>query len=1090
MAELWGDSAASRAMVSRAAAALATPLVARVGNTYKALYESTSMRSGILLVVLANALTAFIALVVFRFFFLRSATLSRAEESLILSSADSSQRREYSDRMHPFRRIPPEHFTSLSVFFYGNSSWSGWAPSYDVKMYLRFQQQCIQLVVVAGVLSMLVLIPAFFFGGESRQSSTNGHHIVRSFFEKTTSKFIPYHSALLLLVVPFFTVLSALVVRLYYIVAISTRRANSLEDWLSHPARRRSRKWPVLMRRLPGSLKTDSDLATVLDSQFPGTVVGVELIYKETEEMIATESALRAAERRFEYLLSAKTSSTAEKQGEMLALALPPAQIEHVFYEHHQHPNSEQHQRQRLDSHQQPLHATLLRSLSAPMAVLLARTGFREPTLEVRIAQVEAQISRLRRQHVALWEKRTSLHIAFVTFNDSDPPEVLISRSSAGASFFVHGMLGDSRTGMCLPEAFRHALPGVSHRRLALSLTSGPSFESIPERAEENSGFWSPQFERVRVVPAPPPGDVILRNIGMSYFHRVMAELFVEVLVFLLLSLFSSPIAMIAGMKQLIVEALKVGRNNSSHVAVPLFDARFSENSLLSPTGLGLSVPSGGEADEVSQSLLALLPGFVMQNDLLRRLLLVYTPVLLLSVLSAAVPSVLRAASNLQGYTTKSAQELSVFRKTVFYVLLNSVILPSLALDTASEIAMALLGDSAGHGSRTLAALPLFERVLTGDMWFFLCNLIVQLTGTTTMLSLLRLPDAVRRWWDTRQAVTPLERAEAKCAPPFDYAYNYASTIVVLCMCLLFGGIAPIIWLFALPFFLVKHTVDVFNLRYVHPDPHMEGAPLHRNAAALVVFWCVLSELVVASTLYLRGFLAASIAMTLLAAAVLLMWVFARSLSRSDRNSTTAAFRRRRRNAAGEVTSSARRMHRRSSRRRAAATDAEEADVAARGAFFSDRTDNTGIDGDGGSDAEDFGSATNGSLAACEDGARAGRYKCSSSARHEDGDSAPVRRGAWFPLSVLNLEVSSMSGSSSEDDEDEAPALLHYGSISSTVFAQQEREANGDADARRVMSEGAAKDMRAEPASEIDSWRAAAKSDRASARRALDFSAG
>jgi len=575
-------------------------------------------------------------------------------------------------------------------------------------------------------------------------------------------------------------------------------------------------------------------------------------------------------------------------------------------------------------------------------------------------------------------------------------------------------------------------------------------------------------------MPAPPPGDVILRNLGMSYFHRVVAEVFVELIVFLLLTLFSSPVAMIAGMKQLIVEALKVAHNNdsNSHNISVAGSARLAVTTAVRAWIAGMTSTSrstiraaaaGGEANEVSESLLSVLPGVVMQNDLLRRFLLLYTPVLLLSVLNAAIPTLLRAASTLQGYTTKSTQELSVFRKTVFYVLLNSVILPSLAIDTASELALALLSQSSGgntdssnivSASSLALTLPLFERVFSGDMAFFLCNLIVQLTGTTTMLSLLRLPDALRRWWRTKQAVTPLERAAAKCAPPFDYAYNYAATLVVVCMSLLFGAIAPVIWLFALPFVLVKHAIDVFNLRFVHPEIHMEGGALHRNAATLVVFWCVLSELVLAATLYLRGFLAAAITMLLLAAAVMVVWVFARALSRSDKHTSTTATRHRRR----RQRTATRRRRQQQRQQQQQEDDLQHESVktinGSRGGGGGENDDNQGDDESSSPDrraallrrlGDESGVGLGGVRSMMMRGSNVYDATTATSTVPVGADEGDARSGSggggvveWLSMSVLNLEVSSMSGSSSEDDDEFATESfstpLHYGSFSSTVF--------------------------------------------------------
>uniref|UniRef100_A0A7S1ESK4 CSC1/OSCA1-like 7TM region domain-containing protein n=1 Tax=Timspurckia oligopyrenoides TaxID=708627 RepID=A0A7S1ESK4_9RHOD len=310
------------------------------------------------------------------------------------------------------------------------------------------------------------------------------------------------------------------------------------------------------------------------------------------------------------------------------------------------------------------------------------------------------------------------------------------------------------------------------------------------------------------------------------------------------MAVFSSPVAMIAGTKQAIVDAASLAQSVEHRNGTTAHNITFP--------ALGNVGPEGNEAEAVSDALLSILPGAIMHYEFLRQFLLLYTPVFLLTTINSAVPFLLRMASTLQGYTQNSVLELSVFRKTVFYVVLNSVVLPSVAMDTASELALLFYRKSKTF-DEVFLALPVVERVFSGDMAFFLCNFIVQLTGTGNLLALLRLPAAVQRAWRRRRVVTPLELAEAKCAEPFDFGYNYAANIAVMCMCLLFGGVAPIIWCFALPFFITKYFVDVFNLRFVHPQSYLEGS-LHRDAASFIVLWCVASQLVLAGMFYSRAF--------------------------------------------------------------------------------------------------------------------------------------------------------------------------------------------------------------------------------------------
>jgi hypothetical protein len=182
---------------------------------------------------------------------------------------------------------------------------------------------------------------------------------------------------------------------------------------------------------------------------------------------------------------------------------------------------------------------------------------------------------------------------------------------------------------------------------------------------------------------------------------------------------------------------------------------------------------------------------------------------------------------------------------------MNSVVLPSLALNTASEFLEMIYKQSNG-GANVYNALPILTTLFSGDIAYFLCNYLVQLAMTGSVFWLCRLPNSFSMMVRRRLAVTPLEMAEAKCTSIFDFPRHYAYGVTVMSMCLLFGFMAPLIWGFGFLYFLCKHAVDTYLLRYVHPRSHIDGR-LPRLGVHFVLVWTCMCQLSLAVVFYLQG---------------------------------------------------------------------------------------------------------------------------------------------------------------------------------------------------------------------------------------------
>lgn len=155
-----------------------------------------------------------------------------------------------------------------------------------------------------------------------------------------------------------------------------------------------------------------------------------------------------------------------------------------------------------------------------------------------------------------------------------------------------------------------------------------------------------------------------------------MSQFSVQLFVFFLLIAFTSPVAILWGVKQVFVDSGNVldplfsGFNHANETTSEQWWSEFGDAFKNISTDL---FPDGDKSFSVSEIILEIAPDFMTSSNAMRSFLLSYSPTLLLTLINALVPSVLRALSGLEKYKTRSELEVSVLRKTIFYFVMNLV---------------------------------------------------------------------------------------------------------------------------------------------------------------------------------------------------------------------------------------------------------------------------------------------------------------------------------------------------------------------------------------------------------------------------------
>lgn len=693
----------------------------------------------------------------------------------------------------------------------------------------------------------------------------------RGLFERLTSHNLAKHSLALYLQVPVAAVVAAAVCFLFCVThAAAAGDGHSMRAWLSPPpqlplspttsmgapggaatavaaasgGRGRSGRlhaaavaghWTLLLRGLPADANTTEELKRRLSARYPDCIGRVELLYRGH----VSEARLLRRKEAFQHRLEHLRSGLPDGGGtgvdvERLVPELE-AQLAAVEAE--------------LDAFR--------RAPDADFAGCAFVTALNPATAAAMLEDFPRRGERLRR---AVGAALTRTVVPFFRSTASRPG------SGGGVSttgYFTElpreaAVAAGGHTAATLSGAWRNG-GGVGDRPTgpAFVLNDSPRGGSVPPLGGSSAPstptrssptpypFPFDDLAGVRAERAPRSSDIIWANVSMPFWQRTIRSVSVQGIVFAMLILFTSPVAVLTAVRQMCTNAVLL----SDPRALLSGSGGANESTLVSPATA--AAPSADDAVALSQALLALFPNWITHSAVVRSLLLAYLPVVLLALVFAIVPSVLRATVALEGYPTHSAQEMSVFRKTSFYYVCNAVVLPSLALDTASSF-LTMLYERSGRGENVVQALPILERLFSGDIAFFLCSYLVQLALSGSIFWLLQLPANTMAAWRRYRALTPLEAAEAKCKGAFDFPRHYAYNVTVMSMCLLFGCVAPLIWSFAVLYFVAKHAVDSFNLRYVFSRTHIDGA-LPRSSANFLLLWTVISVLTLAVIFYLEG---------------------------------------------------------------------------------------------------------------------------------------------------------------------------------------------------------------------------------------------
>lgn len=221
----------------------------------------------------------------------------------------------------------------------------------------------------------------------------------------------------------------------------------------------------------------------------------------------------------------------------------------------------------------------------------------------------------------------------------------------------------------------------------------------------------------------------------------------------------------------------------------------------------------------------------VVKPDSLNRIssiIFEFLPTLLLWTMAAVMPAIVGFTDKFLSHWTKSQQNYSIMTKTVSFLLLMTLILPSLGLASAE----AFVAWTLHHENDTMR----WDCVFLPDKGAFFVNYVITSGFIGTALELIRFPELFLYVWYLLQSKSKAEKSYVKKAILYEFPFgvHYAWSLAIISITIVYSLACPLISPFGLVYLLLKHIGDKHNLYFAYGPSDMSGVGGGRIHAAAV----------------------------------------------------------------------------------------------------------------------------------------------------------------------------------------------------------------------------------------------------------------
>lgn len=207
-----------------------------------------------------------------------------------------------------------------------------------------------------------------------------------------------------------------------------------------------------------------------------------------------------------------------------------------------------------------------------------------------------------------------------------------------------------------------------------------------------------------------------------------------------------------------------------------------------------------------------------------------FLPTLLLWTMAAVMPAIVAFSDKFLSHWTKSQQNYSIMTKTVSFLLLMTLILPSLGLASAE----AFLRWTLDHNNSMR-----WDCVFLPDKGAFFVNYVITSGLIGTALELIRFPELFLYVWYLLQSKSKAEKSYVKRAILYEFPFgvHYAWSIAIFSITMVYSLACPLISPFGLMYMMLKHVGDKHNLFFAYGPSDMSGVGggrIHATAVRLI----------------------------------------------------------------------------------------------------------------------------------------------------------------------------------------------------------------------------------------------------------------
>lgn len=208
-----------------------------------------------------------------------------------------------------------------------------------------------------------------------------------------------------------------------------------------------------------------------------------------------------------------------------------------------------------------------------------------------------------------------------------------------------------------------------------------------------------------------------------------------------------------------------------------------------------------------------------------------FLPTLLLWTMAAVMPAIVSFSDKFLSHWTKSQQNYSIMTKSVTFLLLMTLILPSLGLASASAFVTWTLH----HENDTIR----WDCVFLPDKGAFFVNYVITSGFIGTSLELIRFPELFLYVWYLLQSKSKAEKSYVKKAILYEFPFgiHYAWSIAIFSISMVYSLACPLVSPFGLVYLTFKHIGDKHNLYFAYGPSDMSGVGgdrIHSTAVRLI----------------------------------------------------------------------------------------------------------------------------------------------------------------------------------------------------------------------------------------------------------------